>query len=204
MGVLFNILANIGQNWGGGWELWGSTWGPGCTRADEIRNSGGGIQESSWLLNLPGKVETGNAAHTLTGIWIMWECVALQTGPVGEEDSRGTDGLSYKVLVAAEAAGQLPTLWVSGTLEEAIPPMVAGQQGWCLAAEVSTTWAHLDLNTATLASSIQQRGAWKTAEHEGARKDLRDSTLGYGFCGRGFKEAGLCSQQLGGNSIMSI
>lgn len=40
----------------------------------------------------------------------MWECVAQQTDPVGEEDSRGTDGLSYKVLVAAEAAGQLPTL----------------------------------------------------------------------------------------------
>ena len=40
----------------------------------------------------------------------MWECVALQTDSVREEDSRGTDGLSHKVLVAAEAAGQLPTL----------------------------------------------------------------------------------------------
>lgn len=68
MGVHFNILANIRQNWGGGWELWGSTQGPGCTQADEIRSSGGGIQESTWLLNFPGKVETGNASHTLKGI----------------------------------------------------------------------------------------------------------------------------------------
>ena len=40
----------------------------------------------------------------------MWECVDLQTDCVGEEDSRGTGRLSYKVLVAAEAASQLPTL----------------------------------------------------------------------------------------------
>lgn len=29
MGVLFNILANIRQNWGGGWELWEAPGSPG-------------------------------------------------------------------------------------------------------------------------------------------------------------------------------
>lgn len=193
MGVLFNILANIRQNWGGGWELWGSARGPGYTRADEIRSSGGGIQESTWLLNFPGKVETGNASHTLTGIWIMWECVDLQTDCVGEEDSRGTGRLSYKVLVAAEAASQLPTLWVSGPLEEGISP-----GSWSFDHLSTPGFEHSYICFLCTTGRRYTVGGWKTAEHEGARKDLRDSTLSYGFWGRGFKEAGLCSQQLGG------
>ena len=203
MGVHFNILANIRQNWGGGWGLWGSAQGPGCTRADEIRSSGGGIQESTWLLNFPGKVETGNASRTLTGIWITWECVALQTDSVREEDSRGTDGLSHKVLVAAEAAGQLPTLWVSGPLEEGVSltgswsaGLMPGSRSFDHLSTPGFEYSYICFFCTT--GRRHTVGAWKTAEHEGARKDLRDSTLCYAFWGRGFKEAGLCSQQLGG------